>query len=158
MNDDWEGYDCGYGYEEDYEDNPWLAPAYKDRIAVGDAGHDFLRWLAAGLTHQTLACNRRAARVHGVPGGVLIASPRIFKDYQADTGVPWASAQKAFQKCRLHTKRDDGTNIWTYRVTGGRKRGGPLRGFLIENPTALGLPEIAVNPHLVPAGVGRPNQ
>lgn len=114
----------------------------------------FLDWLKAGLGDGALETNTAGARIHGVPSGVLLVSPRIFRDFEAATGSSWLAAQKAFlrQKPRVHTKAQDGTNIWSFRVVGERRRGAQLKGLLIENPGAQGLPLLPPNPHLEQKG------
>lgn len=123
------------------------AESVASSVSLADA---FLDWLKAGLRDGALEMNIAGARIHGVPGGVLLVSPRIFRDFEAATGSSWLATQKAFlrQKPRVHTKAQDGTNIWSFRVVGEHRRGAQLKGLLIENPGGHGLPSLPPNPHL----------
>ncbi len=117
-----------------------------------DAGQCFLSWLQEGLRTGSLCCNEATARIHVVPGGVLLVSPGIFRDFAAaNSGFEWQTAQKRFQKLKLHQKTAKGTNIHRYQVTGERKHS-RIHGLLITDATILfgdrGVPQI--NPHVIP--------
>jgi len=111
-----------------------------------DPGKRFKTWLHDGLRRNKLETNSVNARIHRVEEGLLLVSPGIFKDFDK---ANWQHVQKRFQKLKLHRKTTQGTNIYTYQVTGKRSRS-RIKGFLIEAPethfedTTLPTP----NPHL----------
>lgn len=115
------------------------------RENAADLGDRFIAWLKDGIRSGRLVLNARNARVHVTTDGLLLVSPGIFKEFDP---ARWAETQKRFQKRKLHRKTDAGTNIWTFAVTGERRRG-VIKGLLIPEPQralALHLPE--PNPHL----------
>ena len=108
---------------------------------------DFLRWISDGVRGGRLKVNSVDARVHVTQEGLLLVSPGIFRDYAGVDG--WAAAQKKLQKLKRHLKTPEGTNIWTYRVSGERKSSAQLKGLLFPNGAALfGLTLPDPNPHL----------
>jgi hypothetical protein len=120
-----------------------------------DAGRRFLTWLRDGIQTGRLELNATNARLHRVEEGLLLVSPGIFKDYRDPNGADWAYVQKRFTKLKLHSKNPDGTNIYTYDVS-GKKRKSTIKGYLIPD-LELGrvFPSTALpdpNPHLSPAG------
>ena len=76
----------------------------------------------------------------------MLVSPGIFKDLDKEN---WQHVQKRFQKLKLHRKTPQGTNIYTYQVTGKRNKS-RIKGFLIEEPDAVfeGISLPSPNPHL----------
>jgi len=111
-----------------------------------DLGKLFRAWLHDGLLGDKFETNSVNARIHRVEEGVLLVSPGIFKDFDK---ADWQKAQKRFQKLKLHRKTTQGTNIYTYQVTGKRSRS-RIKGFLIEEPetTFEGVTFPTPNPHL----------
>jgi integrating conjugative element relaxase (TIGR03760 family) len=102
-----------------------------------DTGQRFLNWLSQGLRLSQHKLNTRDAFMHTVKEGLLLVSPRVFKEFAGENG--WDYAQKRFTKLGLHRKAPDGGNIWLYNVRGETKSG-VVRGFLLANPIgALGL-------------------
>jgi integrating conjugative element relaxase (TIGR03760 family) len=113
-----------------------------------DAGEEFLSWLQAGLASGNIIINDVRARVHVVPEGVLIVSPAIFKDFANHSTHEWNHVQKRFQKLNLHEKTPQGTNIHSYRTTGGRKQS-TVNGLLLRDHSVLFQTTIPhPNPHL----------
>ena len=111
-----------------------------------DPGKLFRTWLHDGLRQDRFETNSVNARIHRVEEGLLLVSPGIFKDFDRDN---WQRVQKRFQKLKLHRKTTQGTNIYTYQVTGKRSRS-RIKGFLIEEPESLfeGVIFPAPNSHL----------
>ena len=111
-----------------------------------DAGEAFHAWLHDGLLKDKFETNSVNARIHTVKEGLLLVSPGIFKDYDK---TDWQHVQKRFQKLKLHRKTTQGTNIYTYQVTGKRNKS-RIKGFLIEEPNAVfsGVNLPSPNPHL----------
>lgn len=108
---------------------------------------DFLRWISDGVRGGRLKVNSVDARIHVTQEGLLLVSPGIFRDYAGVDG--WAAAQKKLQKLKRHLKTPEGTNIWTYRVSGERKSSAQLKGLLFPNAAVLfGLTLPEPNPHL----------
>jgi len=111
-----------------------------------DPGKLFRAWLHSGLLKNKFETNSVNARIHRVDEGLLLVSPGIFKDFDREN---WQKAQKRFQKLKLHRKTTEGTNIYTYQVTGKRSRS-RIKGFLIEAPETVfeGVTFPAPNPYL----------
>ncbi|ROO31832.1 MobH family relaxase [Salinisphaera japonica] len=84
-----------------------------------DAGERFLAWLKQSIELESVPINTAQARIHVVPEGLALVSPRIFRDFDS---ANWSHAQKRFQKLRLHRKTPNDENIWTCRATGSRKQ------------------------------------
>lgn len=111
-----------------------------------DPGKLFRTWLHDGLLKDKFETNSVNARIHRVDEGLLLVSPGIFKDFDREN---WQKAQKRFQKLKLHRKTTQGTNIYTYQVTGKRSRS-RIKGFLIEEPEKVfeGVTFPPPNPYL----------
>jgi len=111
-----------------------------------DPGKLFRAWLHGGLLKNKFETNSVNARIHRVEEGLLLVSPGIFKDFDREN---WQKAQKRFQKLKLHRKTTQGTNIYTYQVTGKRSRS-RIKGFLIEEPEKVfeGVTFPLPNPYL----------
>ncbi len=111
-----------------------------------DSGKLFHAWLHGGLLKNKFETNSVNARIHRVEEGLLLVSPGIFKDFDREN---WQKAQKRFQKLKLHRKTTQGTNIYTYQVTGKRSRS-RIKGFLIEEPEKVfeGVTFPPPNPYL----------
>lgn len=109
--------------------------------------NDFLHWIREGVAAGRLKVNTVDARLHVTREGVLLVSPGVFRDFAGVEG--WAAAQKKLQKLKLHLKTPEGTNIWTYRVSGERKSSAQLKGLVIPGGASLlGLKLPDPNPHL----------
>ena len=75
------------------------------------------------------------------PEGLLLISPRIFKDFDSND---WTQVQKRFQKLKLHRKTAQGTNIFTYAVKGERRQS-RIKAMLIPEPERV-FPGIELPP------------
>lgn len=100
--------------------------------ASEDAGERFVAWLKHSIENQTVPINTAQARIHVLPEGLALVSPRIFRDFDS---ANWSHAQKRFQKLKLHLKTPSDENIWTCQAVGNRKRS-LLKVILIPNPDA----------------------
>ena len=111
-----------------------------------DPGKLFHTWLLDGLRKDKFETNSVNARIHRVEEGLLLISPGIFKDFDKED---WQRVQKRFQKLKLHRKTPQGTNIYTYQVTGKRNKS-RIKGFLIEEPETVfsGISLPTPNPYL----------
>lgn len=101
-----------------------------------DTGQRFLHWLSEGLRSNRLPLNTPASVAHVVREGLLLVSPRVFKEYDPDK---WEYVQRRFVKLKLHKAAANGSNIWQYHVR-GKERSGTIRGMLMDGPLEkLGL-------------------
>jgi len=67
----------------------------------------FVEWLREGLKAGTIPCNSADARVHVVPEGVLLVTPKVFKDFVGECGDGrWETVQKLFIKRKKHVKNN----------------------------------------------------
>jgi hypothetical protein len=96
-----------------------------------DTGQRFQHWLSEGLRTGSHKMNTTDAFLHTVKEGVLLVSPRAFKEFAPDN---WEYVQKRFTKLGLHkTTGNNNSNIWLYNVR-GEKKSSVVRGFLLANP------------------------
>ena len=95
-----------------------------------DTGQRFQHWLSEGLRTGKHKLNTPDAFLHTVKEGVLVVSPRAFREFAPDN---WEYVQKRFTKLGLHQQAPNDSNIWMYKVRGERKSG-VVRGFLLNNP------------------------
>lgn len=105
-----------------------------------------MTWLRDGLSSGSMACNRKDALIHGLPEGLLLVSPQIFKEYAASHAIEWKHLQRRFQRKGWHKKTPDEMNVWAVQVQGERSTS-TLRGFLIGDEQLTG-PHPPPNPHL----------
>ena len=113
--------------------------------ASEDAGERFVAWLKHSIENQTVPINTAQARIHVLPEGLALVSPRIFRDFDS---ANWSHAQKRFQKLKLHRKTPRDENIWTCQAAGSRKRS-LLKVILIPDAAAtlgvnLPMPNAAI--------------
>ncbi|WP_301017922.1 MobH family relaxase [Thiothrix sp.] len=115
---------------------PLTIPATAGDPDSDDIGQRFLHWLSQGLRTGSHKMNTTDAFLHTVQEGVLLVSPRAFREFGQDN---WEYVQKRFTKLGLHKKPPNDSNIWLYNVR-GQKKSGVVRGFLLANPLeTLGL-------------------
>ena len=100
------------------------APAHRE---PPESGQVFMDWLQSGLDEGRVAVNSAGSPVCFVDQGILLLSPKLFILY-SPTG--WRKAQRAFQRMRLHVRRPDGGDIWSYRFTDS---GLKVHGFLLPS-------------------------
>jgi hypothetical protein len=127
-----------------------------------DAPRRFMAWLQQGLADGTLPVNVAGALVHFVPEGMLLVSPRIFREFAARFGddrsgpVPAAgdpdigkSIQRQFLRAGWHRRAEKGVNMLSYQVMRGERAVSQLSGVVIPNPERFIHPVPAINPVLV---------
>ncbi|NJD34797.1 MAG: hypothetical protein FIA96_08195 [Betaproteobacteria bacterium] len=127
-----------------------------------DAAHGFMAWLQQGLADGTLPVNAAGALIHFVPEGMLLVSPRIFREFAArfggdrngsvlDAGDPdiGKSIQRQFLRAGWHRRAEKGVNILSYQVMRGERAVSQLSGVVIPNPERFIAPVHAINPALV---------
>ncbi|WP_455917944.1 MobH family relaxase [Pseudomonas cerasi] len=120
-------------------------------------GQVFVNWVKEGIQSHKLIINDSKAKVHTVRGSVFLVTPGLFQRYvQEFPGISqganqeteeWRWVQKQFEKLKIHSKRDDGLNIWICQVEGPRKKA-RIKGYLLEKPELLFEMMPADNPFL----------
>jgi hypothetical protein len=134
-----------------------------------DAALRFMAWLQKGLRDGTLPVNIAGALVHFVPEGMLLVSPRIFREFAIRWGAEGSalasaagdpdhgkSIQRQVLRAGWHLRDEKGVNILGYKVMRGTRAVSQLSGVVIPNPERFIDPVPAVNPLLVrsPARTG----
>jgi hypothetical protein len=138
-------------------------------VQAPDAAHRFMAWLQQGLADGTLPVNVAGALIHFVPEGMLLVSPRIFREFATrfgdDTDGPAPAAgdpdigksiQRQFLRAGWHRRAGKGVNMLSYQVMRGERVVSRLSGVVIPSPERFVTPVPAVNPVLVhlPAKAG----
>ena len=128
-----------------------------------DAARRFIGWVQQRLSEGTLRVNEAGALVHFVDEGMLLVSPRIFREFakrfgedggcdpadtpgESDIGK---SIQRQVFRAGWHLRADKGVNILTYQVMRGDRPVSRLSGVVIRNPARFVKPVPPVNPLLV---------
>lgn len=147
----------------------YLGGAHHTRTAdlglaqVPHAARRFIGWLQEGLSDGTLRFNEAGALVHFVDEGMLLVSPRIFREFaqrfgkdgdahgasalgEADIGK---SIQRQLLRAGWHVRAEKGVNILTYQVKRGEHAVSRLSGVVIQNPERFIDPVPPINPLLV---------
>jgi len=127
-----------------------------------DGAHRFMAWLQQGLADGTLPVNVAGALVHFVPEGMLLVSPRIFREFATRFGddsngpAPAAgdpdtgkSIQRQFLRAGWHRRAGKGVNMLSYQVVRGERAVSQLSGVVIPNPERFIATGPAINPALV---------
>lgn len=127
-----------------------------------DGAHRFMAWLQQGLADGTLPVNVAGALVHFVPEGMLLVSPRIFREFATRFGddgnspAPAAgdpdigkSIQRQFLRAGWHRRAGKGVNILSYQVMRGERAVSQLSGVVVPNPERFIHPVPAINPALI---------
>lgn len=122
----------------------------------------FMAWLNQGVHGGTLPVNTPDALVYVVADGLLLASPRIFREFAKQIGgsEPVVDAARRVQREVLregwHLRADRGLNILCYER--GRSDHGATRinGIVIREPQRFIRPLPAIDPALVRVADGVP--
>jgi len=127
-----------------------------------DGAHRFMAWLQQGLADGTLSVNVAGALIHFVPEGMLLVSPRIFREFAMRFGddgngpAPAAgdpdigkSIQRQFLRAGWHRRAGKGVSMLSYQVVRGERAVSQLSGVVIPNPERFIHPVPAINPALV---------
>jgi hypothetical protein len=113
-----------------------------------DCARRFIAWLRQGLGDGTLLANRAGAFVHFVDEGMLLVSPRIFREFakrlteDGESAEPNASGdadigkviQRQVLRAGWHVQADRGVNILTYQIMRGDRPASRLSGVVIPDP------------------------
>jgi hypothetical protein len=106
----------------------------------------FLAWIQQGIADGSIEYNEAGAFIHFVPEGMLVVSPKAFKEYaerfessieqsEPASKESWQIVQRDFQRSGYALKADGGTYMHYYNVSGpGGKR---LVGQLVTEPARL---------------------
>jgi len=136
---------------------PWGAQA-------PPAARRFIEWVQRGLSGGTLSVNSAGALVHFVNEGMLLVSPRIFREFADRYGAvchggALAGAvddpdiglfiQRQVLRAGWHLRTDQGVNFLTYQVMRGKRAVSRLSGVVIPDPVRFVDPVPPVNPLLV---------
>src|SRR4029077_16031409 len=112
-----------------------------------DAARRLIRWLQQGLSDGTLRVNEAGALVHFVDEGMLLVSPRIFREFAKQFGedasgcAPATAAhapdtgksiQRQLLRAGWHLRAANGVNILTYHVMRGDRAVSRLSGVVIR--------------------------
>lgn len=124
----------------------------------------FMEWLQAGLADGSLPFNEQGAVVHFVPEGMLLVSPRIFRDYAMQRGEHSQRGPAAFAEggteigkaIRLqvlragwHVRGRKRSNILSYQAMRGDDPVSRLSGVVIRNPERFVTSVPPVSPVLI---------
>jgi hypothetical protein len=132
--------------------------------STSDVAERFLAWLQQGIVEHRLRINDARALVHFVPEGMLLISPRIFREFVAQVGVgkigyplplipdsqhiaKWV--QRRVLKAGWHLQAEGDLNILTYEVIRADRAVSTLSGVVILDPGRLIKPLPPMNPFLV---------
>lgn len=116
----------------------------------------FMAWLRRGVLDGTLAVNGSGAPVHVVDDGLLLVSPRIFREFARQPGrsaEPAVDGARQVQREVLregwHLRVDGGVNILCYELKGGGRGSTRINGIVIREPQRFVDPLPPINPSLV---------
>ncbi len=129
-----------------------------------EAALRFMGWVQQGLASGELRYNESGALVHFVPEGMLLVSPRIFREFAKVHGEVGSGAAEASDEAQLgkgiqrqllravwHVRADKNVNILTYQVVRGGRTLSQLSGVVIAEPARFVKPVPPMNPVLVRA-------
>jgi integrating conjugative element relaxase (TIGR03760 family) len=117
-----------------------------------------MAWLQHGISNGTVEFNRNTASVHFVAAGMLLLTPKVFREYMAsiDPGINPVTAnvkplQHLLQKSGYVVKQSAKTYLHYYRIENARN---PERAmiacYLVPNPRQFFNPVPDPNEHLSP--------
>ena len=124
----------------------------------GDIALEFMTWLQRGVGDGSIKYNEAGAMVHFVALGMLLVSPRVFREFaalSADGGERGASSaekqgtviQREVLRARWHLVGAGRTNIHAFAVLKrGGVKAGKLAAVVIEHPERWFNPVPPTNP------------
>jgi len=123
------------------------------------AARRFIEWVQRGLSGGTLRVNVAGALVHFVDEGMLLVSPRIFREFADRHGGALVGAagetdiglfiQRQVLRAGWHLRTDQSVNFLSYQVMRGKRAVSRLSGVVIPDPERFIDPLPPVNPLLV---------
>ena len=122
----------------------------------------FMDWLRQGIVGGTLPVNTPDALVHRVTEGLLLAWPRIFREFAKEAGHvgglmgPNADReirsakhfQREFLRAGWHLQAECGVNFLFYQWKGEKRTTSRVSGIVIVEPARFIDPLPPVNPAL----------
>ena len=139
------------------------SPEFLEEVKPDEStlARQFMAWLSQGVLRGTLAVNTPDALVHVVAEGLLLASPRIFREFtkqQVAGSEPAVDAAKRVQREVLregwHLRAGSGVNVLGYE----RKRSDHgitrINGIVIREPQRFIQPLPAIDSTLLRAADG----
>ena len=111
-------------------------------LTLDNLGQAFMDWLKEAIANRDIYINDSRAPLHIVGGKAFIVTPTIFQRFTGQfpevqqlhgdaDGKPWSSVQRAFERLKVHIKREDDLNIFQCTVRGPRKSGNLINGYLV---------------------------
>jgi hypothetical protein len=134
-------------------------------VAIG-----FMAWLRESVADGTHSFNAPGSLVHFVPEGMLLVSPRIFREFAKWCGERGAidpahagsvaeigkSIQREVLRARWHLRAPNGVNICTYDVIRHGRAVSRIAGVVLPNPERFVDHVPVVNSALVRIGADEP--
>lgn len=129
-----------------------------------DVASRFMHWLRQGIVDGSIPINEANAWVHFVAEGMLLVSPRIFKEFVKRFGEDGTSSglvragenrdvvkliQRQLLRAGWHMQAEQGVNMLTYQAMRGGRAVSRISGVLIRHPERFVNPLPPANPELV---------
>lgn len=145
---------------------PLEVPGKPKQPRAVDGAQRFMLWMKEGVSAGTIRINEPGALVHGVPEGMLLVSPGIFREFAKQcqdeialfrAGVAASNAGvgkwvlRQVLRAGWHLQAEQGVNMLTYQVMRGGRAASNLSGVVIKNPERFVDLAPGVNPALVRA-------
>ena len=119
------------------------SPEFLEEVSPDESAlaRQFMAWLRQGMLDGRLSVNVPDALVHVVAEGLLLASPRIFREFaKQQVGVPESAADEAKRVQRevlregWHLRADRGVNILCYERKRSDRGSTRINGIVIREP------------------------
>jgi len=130
------------------------SPEFLEEVKPDEStlARQFMAWLSQGLLGGNLAVNTPEALVHVVAEGLLLASPRIFREFTKQQGAgsaPAVDAAKRVQREVLregwHLRTEGGVNILCYECRRSDHDITRINGIVIRDPQRFIQPLPAID-------------
>lgn len=124
----------------------------------------FVAWIQAGIGNGTIKYNWASAFVHFVDAGMLLITPRVFREYLDQSGQPVdptgkqvKQLQRSLQKSGYALKNPPSTYLHYYRIKNATNPAKDMVvGYLIPKPDQFFNPVPDTNPLLEPSRPAEP--
>jgi len=134
-----------------------VEPEFLEDLNVDGAAlaQQFMAWLRQGVLNETLPVNRPDGLVHVVNEGLLLASPRIFREFARERAGPEPAVdaakrvQREVLRAGWHLRADGGVNMLCYERARAGHSPTRINGIVILDPRRLIDPLPAVDTTLV---------